>query len=87
MQTWTEGFDRLWDSAGDDRAVVEKHRGAAVVVVVREPVADQRPACIDCRAEVVLFHGRDRTDDRLSGIQRRHLPCHEGSHELTASAW
>ena len=58
-------IDRIGGGASQDRSVVEQHRRGAVVIVVREPIADQRSACIDRRSEIGLLHERD-----LTGVTR-----------------
>lgn len=56
------GIDRVGRGAGQDRSVVEQYRCCAVVIVVVETLADQRPACIDRRREIGLIHDRDVTE-------------------------
>jgi hypothetical protein len=56
------GIDRVGRGTGQDRSVVEQHRCCAVVIVVVETLAEQRPAYIDRRREIGLIHDRDVTE-------------------------
>ena len=60
-------IDRVGRGTRHDRAVVEQHRCRAVMIVVVETVADQRPARVHRRQEIALIHERDLTEMTCGG--------------------
>ncbi len=71
--------------ARQDRLVVSQHRCRAVVIIVSEPVADQRSARIDGRGKIVPLHKSRLTAVRRSGLPL--VPSLDGRGSLAAAGY